>query len=120
MKGDFEYKLTRGTLDGSNHIVLEDFYLGESVPSPDALNVPIKLALSVLRNSEGEVVLNVPVGGSLTAPNFDFAQTIRSAIGTALGNVASAPFKFLGSLFGAPDADLSRVEFPPGRAEVTE
>lgn len=120
MQGDFGYKLSGGMLEGNNHVVLDNFYLGEPVESPDALGVPIKLALAVLRNRDGQVVLDVPVSGSLKSPEFSFADAIRGAFRNVLGKIATAPFALLGSMFGAPDTDLSQAEFPAGQAEFSE
>jgi hypothetical protein len=107
-------------LEGDNHVVLDDFYLGEPVESPDAFAVPVKLALAVLRNREGQVVLDVPVSGSLTSPEFSFGDAIRGAFGNILGKIAAAPLTMLGSMFGAPEADLSQAEFSPGSTEFTD
>ncbi len=120
MRGDFEYTITQGMLDGKNRVVLDNFYLGEAVPSPNAISAPIKLALAVLRNRDGEVVLEVPVSGSLKSPDFDFGQTIRGAFGNILGQVATAPFAFLGSLLGGAGGDLDEVEFRPGEASISD
>lgn len=120
MRGDFAYRVSAGTIDGSNRVVLDDFFLGEAVDSPDALNVPVKLALAVLRNRDGQIVLEVPVSGSLRSPEFDLGQTIRGAFRNVLGRVATAPFALLGSMFGAPDADLGQLDFPPARTDFTD
>lgn len=120
MQGDFNYTLRKGALDGKNHVVLSNFSLGDPVPSPDALAMPIKLALAVLRNGQGDVVLDILVSGSLDSPNFSFDKTIREAIGNVFSRVASTPFSFLGSLFGGNDADISQAQFPPGRSDFDD
>lgn len=120
MEGDFDYRLSGEALQGQNHVVLDNFYLGEPVQSPVAMSLPIKLALAVMRNREGKVILNVPVSGTITSPQFSFAEAIHQALQNSLSKVVSAPFALLGSLFGSPDADLSQVSFSSGGAELSE
>ncbi len=120
IRGDFEYSTAQGQLDGTNRIVLENLSLGESVESPDAISVPLKLALAVLRNRQDEVVLNVDVSGSLQAPEFDLGQIIQRAFRNVLVKAATAPFSVLGSLFGFKEEDLKAAEFLPGEAIVGE
>lgn len=113
MRGNFEYIVTPEKLSGANEVVLDEFALGEAVQSPDALSVPVKLAVSVLRNRQGEVVLNIPVSGSLESPEFSFGGAIRRAVRNVIVRAATAPLSFLGSLFGIGD-DLTQIEFAPG------
>lgn len=119
LRADLEYTVTGATLNGFNHVVLQEFYLGNAVPSPDALNVPIKLGLAVLRNRSGAIELRVPVTGSLTSPEFSLRETIQGAIRNTLTRAATAPFSLLGSLFGGPGVDLSQVSFAAGQSALS-
>lgn len=116
MRGDFAYKLDEGELTGANHIVLDEFSLGEAVASPEALSVPVKFAIGVLRNRQDEVVLDVEVSGSAQSPNFSLSGVIQRAFRNVLVKAATAPLSLLGSIFGSDDEDLSQAEFLPGDA----
>jgi len=116
LRGDFVYTVTDEKLDGSNRIVLDEFALGRSVESPDAVSAPVKLAIAVLRNRKDEVVLNVPVSGSLKSPEFSLSSVIQSAFSSVLAKVVTAPLSLLGSMFGADEEDLGQAEFLPGEA----
>lgn len=118
MRGDFEYSTAQGQLDGTNRIVIENLSLGESVESPDAVSIPLKFALAVLRNRQDEVVLNVDVSGSLESPEFSLGQIIQRAFRNVLVKAATAPFSLLGSLFGFNEEDLVAAEFLPGEALI--
>ena len=43
---------------------------GDKVESPDATKLPVLFAVSLLKNSKGEIDLNLPVSGSLDDPQF--------------------------------------------------
>jgi len=44
---DMSYTVSERNLNGANRVVLDHFHLGESVESPDALKLPIGLALAI-------------------------------------------------------------------------
>ena len=120
MRGDLVYATEQGRLHGTNRIVVENLLLGESVESPDAISVPLKLALAVLRNRQDEVVFNVEVSGSLESPEFSFGQIVQRAFRNVLVKAATSPFSLLGSLFGFEEEDLRAAEFLPGEALIRQ
>ncbi|MFI9655127.1 DUF748 domain-containing protein [Guyparkeria sp. GHLCS8-2] len=116
---DLGYRLVDGKLAGSNAIVLHDLELGEEVESPGAMDLPLSLAVALLKDSEGMIKMDIPVTGELGDPHFALGGAIRSAIGDAIGDIVSAPFRFLASLVGAGEEDLQRIAYPAGRSDLT-
>ena len=41
------------------------YTFGDKVDSPDAVNLPVQLAVSLLKNGRGEIDLHLPVTGTL-------------------------------------------------------
>lgn len=116
---DLGYRLADGKLEGRNAIVLHDLELGETVESPGAMDLPLSLAVALLKDSEGVIEMDIPVTGDLGDPQFELGGAIRSAIGDAIGSVVSAPFRFLAGLLGAGEEDLQRIAYPAGRSDLT-
>ena len=116
---DLGYRLTDGKLEGRNAVVLRDLELGEKVASPGAMDLPLGLAVALLKDSEGVIEMEIPVTGNLGDPQFGLGGAIRRAIGDAIGNVVSAPFRFLAGLVGAGEEDLQRIAYPAGRSDLT-
>jgi hypothetical protein len=115
-----EYKIVNSQLAGDNTIVLRDFKLGERVEVPNALDLPLDLAIALLKDSEGKITLAVPVRGNVGSPEFDYGKVIRGAIGNAISRVVTAPFRMLAGLFGKNDAEeIRKVEFAPGSARIS-
>lgn len=112
LKIDLAYRLSQRALEGENRVVLDQFYLGEKVSSPDAIKLPIGLALAVLRESDGRIPVDLPVRGSLDDPSFRLSGVIWQGVRNLFIKAATAPFALLGSAFGArKDQDLSYIEF---------
>lgn len=91
--------------------------LGDRVDSPDAIKLPLGLAVSLLKGPDGVMDLSLPLSGDLYDPSVGLGQIIRTAIVGLITNVASAPFSLLSGLVGA-DADISKVEFAAGSSSV--
>jgi uncharacterized protein involved in outer membrane biogenesis len=114
---DLRYRIENSQMLGENHIIAEQFVLGERVESPTALDLPIALAVALLRDSKGVIDIGLPVRGDLKNPQFDFGQLISKALGALLTKIVTAPFAWLASLVGAEKEDLDVILFDPG--EVT-
>lgn len=119
-RGDIEltYEIVESELKASNDIVIRDIRLGDRVESPDALDLPLDLAVALLKNSDGVIELNIPVTGDVSDPQFAMGPVIRGAIRNALGNIVSAPFRFLGSLLGGDDEAIDEIRFRAGRSDL--
>ena len=115
---DLQYKLNNSQLAGDNKVLLEKFTLGERVESPDAVNLPLDLAIALLTDSDGKIDLAVPVSGNVDSPEFSYGRVIWQAIGTVITRIVSAPFRALSSLFGANAEELGDIVFDPGGARI--
>lgn len=115
---DLNYTVRNSQLEGRNKVVLDQLTLGERVDSPNALKLPLELALAVLKDSDGKIDLDLPVSGSLEDPQFSYAALIWKAITTVLTKVVTAPFRALGALFGVSGDKLEAIEFDAGSAKL--
>lgn len=115
---DLEYKVKNSELDSNNTIVLDHFTLGEPIDSPDALDLPLDLAIALLTDSQGKINTAIPVTGNVDSPTFSYGKVISQAITGALGKIVTAPFRALGSLLGGSSEKLDSVSFYAGDADV--
>jgi hypothetical protein len=111
---DLQYKVRNSQLEGANQIVIDKLTLGERVDSPDALKLPLELAIAILKDSEGRIELGLPVSGSMSDPQFSYGALIWKAINSVLTKIVSAPFRALGSVFGISGEKLETIDFDPG------
>ncbi|WP_426143140.1 DUF748 domain-containing protein [Pseudomonas sp. DWP3-1-2] len=117
---DLHYKITNGQLKAENKVVVEQLQLGEKVDSPDALDLPIRLAIALLKDTEGRISIELPVSGDLNNPQFSVMPIVWQTLRNLLARAATAPFKFIGGLVsGGGSEDLSSVSFAPGVSELS-
>jgi Domain of Unknown Function (DUF748) len=115
---DVHYQVEQRKLTASQHFVVDQLELGERVESPDAVHVPLKIAVALLKDRNGVIDLNLPMSGSLDDPQFRVGPIVWKMFVNLLTKVASAPFAFLGHLFGGDNEHLNLVEFAAGSAEL--
>jgi hypothetical protein len=113
---DLEYKIKNRMLAGENQFIMNKLQLGERVDSPDAMHLPLDLAIALLQDSNGVIDLNLPVSGSLDDPQFSYGRIVWKAIVNVLTKLVTAPFRALGSLLGISSDKLQAVGFDPGSA----
>jgi hypothetical protein len=113
------YLLDQGNLTADNHIFIDQLTFGDRVVNSTATNLPIRLAVALLKNSRGEIDVDVPVSGSLKDPQFSIGGVILHAFMNLIVKAATSPFSLLSSAFGGGKQDLSYVEFAPGSAALS-
>ncbi|HUA79155.1 MAG TPA: DUF748 domain-containing protein, partial [Dyella sp.] len=112
---DVHYQLDQGKLNADNHIVLNQLTFGDRMEGPGISHLPVKLAVALLKDSNGNIDIHVPVSGSLNDPKFSLGGVIWQAFLNLLKRAVTAPFRLLAS-GGGSNQDLGYVEFKPGSA----
>ena len=135
------YKIDKGTLDlklkyqvdnnkfaGDNQIIVNQLELGDKVDSPDATNLPVALAVTVLKGTDGIITLQVPVSGDIDDPQYDFGQAILSALTGVVKDVSpppasdstdSSPSSTASDIKPIKGEELRFIEFEFGLAELS-
>jgi hypothetical protein len=117
---DLHYKLENDQLNADNHLFIDQLTFGDHVENDTATKLPVRLAISLLKNSRGEIDVNLPVSGSLSNPEFSIGGLIWHAVLNLLQKAVTAPFSLIGHAFGGSGEELGYVEFEPGSAQLTE
>lgn len=117
---DLKYKIENLNLTATNQVFLDQLELGDAVDSPDAVTLPLALAIALLRDSSGRIHLNLPVAGSLDNPEFSIGGVLGQAVVNLFAKALTSPFTLLASALGGSSEELSRIGFDPGYAELDE
>ncbi len=115
---DLHYQIDQGQLKADNRLLLEDLQLGERVDSPDAVDLPVRLAVALLKDTKGNIDIELPVAGDLNNPEFSVMPIVWQTLRNLVLRATQAPFKFIAGLAGAGDTDLSQLGFAAGSAEL--
>ncbi|GAB3785978.1 DUF748 domain-containing protein [Dyella agri] len=115
---DVHYQLDNGKLDANNHIFITQLTFGDAIQGPGISHLPVKLAVALLKDADGNIDVNVPVSGSLDDPKFSVGSLIWHAFVNLIGRAVTSPFRLIASAMGGggKQQDLGYVEFAPGSA----
>ncbi|MDE1182017.1 DUF748 domain-containing protein [Paraburkholderia sp.] len=117
---DLHYQLANDQLTANNHLFIDQLTFGDHVDNDTATKLPVRLAISLLKNSRGEIDVNIPVSGSLSNPEFSIGGLIWHAVLNLLQKAVTAPFSLLANAFGGNSEELGYVEFEPGSSKLTD
>ncbi|MDR3629771.1 MAG: DUF748 domain-containing protein [Desulfocapsaceae bacterium] len=115
---DLKYTIKEGKMIGNNKIIIDNFVLGQQVDEPGAANLPLDLAIALLKDSNGRIDIGLPVTGDLDDPQFSIGPLIWTMVTNLITKAVTAPFHLLGSMFGGDTEKFDAVEFDPGSAEL--
>jgi hypothetical protein len=116
MSLDLHYRLKNRQINSENRIVLNQLTLGERVPGSKAPDLPLHLAIALLKDSQGRIDLDLPIRGDLSNPKVSFPGLVGDVLRGLIRKVVAAPFAVLGKLVGGEE--MSYVGFSPGEANL--
>ncbi len=115
---ELHYHIENRKLEAQHHIIVDQLEFGPATDSKQAVSLPIKLAVALLKDRNGVIDLDLPVSGSLDDPNFRIMPIVWKALVNTLTKAVTAPFALLGSLFRS-GPEMQFVDFAPGSAELS-
>lgn len=132
-----DYKVRNSVHQGStNDLSFRNLKFGERINNPDAPKLPVRLAVKLLTQPDGRIVIGtIPLEGRVDSPTANPSKAAGKIIRQTITKVAAAPLtvptsmlgKFAGNLpligGGKKDVaeiDLSFLAFAPGKAAINE
>ena len=114
---DLKYRIEKKKLASENKVFIDQFTFGKKVASDQATNLPVRLAVALLKDRKGEIHLDLPVTGQTDDPQFSVWRVVLKILKNLLVKAATSPFTLLSSMFGGNE-DFSSVTFPYGSVEI--
>jgi len=115
---DLSYHIDHQEIQADNRVLIDQFTFGETIDSEEATALPVAMAVSLLKDRNEEIHLDIPISGNLNDPDFSLAGTILSVLRNLLIKAATSPFALLSSMVGGGE-DVSSLSFALGSAEIT-
>ena len=111
--GNMYYKgktvITARQLNSENKLIIRNAKLGKK--RGGLMNIPLKLALYVLKDVHGDITLDLPVSGDLNDPKTKVGKLVWQVLKNFIGKVASSPFRALSGLVGVDPDEIKGIEF---------
>ena len=116
---DLKYLIEKKQLTSENKIFIDQFTFGKKVESDKATNLPVRLAVALLKDRKGEIHLDLPVTGRTDDPKFSIWGLIGQVLKNLLVKAATSPFALLSSMMGSGQ-DFSVVQFAAGSSRLLQ
>ena len=116
---DLKYNIDQSNLDAKNNIVITKLELGNEVQSPDAVSLPLGIAISLLEDKNGVIDINLPISGNVDDPQFSIGSIIWKAFVNLITKAVTAPFSLLGAVFNFSEDEIKSVKFDSLESEIT-
>ena len=114
---DLKYLIENKQLKSENRIFIDQFTFGKKVQSDKATNLPVRLALALLKDRKGEIHLDLPVTGRTDDPQFSIWRLIGQVLKNLIVKAATSPFALLSSMTGSGQ-DFSVIPFAAGSSNL--
>lgn len=98
LSANLHYKVEGKQLQGENKVFVDQLFLGKKKEAGKA-PVPLPLAVSILKDKNGEIRLDVPVSGRTDNPQFSLWNTIKQTMTNLFVKITTDPFGYLAGIF---------------------
>jgi uncharacterized protein involved in outer membrane biogenesis len=115
---DLKYRIEKKSLTAENKVFIDQFTFGKKVESDKATNLPVRLAIALLKDRKGEIHLDMPLSGRTDDPKFSVWGVLLDMLKNLLVKAATSPLTLLQSAFSGKE-DFSTVRFPAGSSHIT-
>jgi hypothetical protein len=104
-----ETKITDGQLESENNLLIKDVAV-ENIKG-GLFSIPLKIAVWLLRDKNGNIELDIPVRGNLDDPTVDAWALVGTTLKKKLFDATDNPVKPLARFIGADPKDLESLAF---------
>jgi hypothetical protein len=113
LQGDMFYytnsKITKGDIVSENRLLIKNVSVDNN--KSGLYSLPLKFALFLLKDKNGDVNLEVPVRGDLNDPEVDVGKIVWTTFKNMITNAATKPVNFLAGLVDGDPKELETIEF---------
>jgi hypothetical protein len=123
-RGDISFTNTTSVKDGAlksnNRLIVKQIKVGDKIKSDSAFNIPVKLAVAILRDRKGNIDLEIPIEGSLKDPDYKWGKAALKILKNLLIKAVAAPFDLLARAIGGNPEDLKMITFDPLQDSISQ
>ncbi len=113
VEGDMYYNsnsiITNGDIVSENQLLIKNVSLNKT--GGGLYNMPLKFALFLLKDKNGDVNLDIPIQGDINDPSINVGKIVWNTFKNLIIKTAVSPGKFLVGLVGGDPKDIEEITF---------
>ncbi|MGC3947354.1 MAG: DUF748 domain-containing protein, partial [Chryseolinea sp.] len=98
-------------LKSQNRLFVTNLEVGDKVQSETAIKLPLKLAVSLLKDVDGNVDLNIPLKGDVNDPKFRVMPVVWQVLKNLIVKAAASPYKLVARAVDAKEDDVRDIKY---------
>ena len=102
-------KIRSGQIISKNKLTIRDIEINNIKGGIQTL--PLKLALFILKDKNGDAFLDIPVSGDLNDPTLTIGKLVWSSFKNMIVKIVSAPYHFLAGIVSADPSELKSIKY---------
>ena len=103
--------ISNGQLKSTNVMSIKKIEVSRRIKGMGLMDVPLRLAIAILRDRKGNIDLDIPVEGNLKDPTYKVGKVIWQIVKNLIVKAATAPFDLLAKAFGGNEDDIKYIRF---------
>jgi hypothetical protein len=103
--------IRNGKLKSTNVMSIKKIEVSKKMKGVGLYEMPLRLAIAILRDRKGNIELDIPVEGDLKDPTYKLGKLIWQIVKNLVVKAATAPFDLLAKAFGGSEEDIKFVRF---------
>lgn len=116
----FDYQAADQQYDLRNEISVQNFLLDEAPASPVAGELPLELAVALVRDGNDRIRISIPIPPGRLDEDLHPGSLVGKGFWNLVQRTANRPFRTLGELAGVSSQYLEQVVFMPGAAALSQ
>jgi hypothetical protein len=101
--------ITAKQITSENKLIIRNAEIGKK--SGGIFNLPLRLALYLIKDMHGDIKIDLPVTGDLNDPSIRIGKLLWTTFKNFIVKVAASPFIALSNLFGIDEKDIRQLDF---------
>jgi hypothetical protein len=101
--------ITARQITSDNKLVIRNAEIGKK--SGGIFNLPLRLALYLIKDMHGDIKIDLPVTGDLNDPTLKLGKLVWTTFKNLIVKIAASPFVALSNLFGVDEKDIRQLDF---------
>lgn len=105
-------------MNSRNRLFVEHLEVGDKVESLTAVKLPLKLAVSLLKDVHGNVDLSIPLKGDVNDPKFRVMPVVWQVLRNLIVKAAASPYKLIARAVDADEDDVRDIKYDYMQTEL--
>jgi hypothetical protein len=101
--------ITGRQITSENKLIIRNAEIGKK--SGGIFNIPLRLALYLIKDMNGDIKIDLPLSGDLNNPDIRLGKLIWTTFKNFIIKIAASPFIALSNLFSIDQKDLQQIDF---------